>query len=146
MKGHLTAFCDFGILKTSKVERGCSAPRQSGEKGDCSLRRVSAPEMCPPARAAAVRLTVDNLRRFFASEIQIKRRYFMAQEEPADLVNEAMAIVYFLHEAMDALLHHTLKNHDSFNDETPFGLYLIFQSVEDRLEKALNIMIPDGGK
>lgn len=71
----------------------------------------------------------------------------MAQtKEPADLINEAMSIVYFLHEAMDALLHHTLKNHDRFNDETPFGLYLIFQSVEDRLEKALDIMIPEGGK
>lgn len=68
------------------------------------------------------------------------------EETAADLVNEAMAIVSFLHEAMDALLNYTLKNSDCFSDETPFGLYLIFQSVEDRLKRAMDILIPEGGK
>ena len=68
------------------------------------------------------------------------------EETAADLVNEAMAIVSFLHEAMDALLNYTLKNHDAFNDETPFGLYLCFYAAEDRLKKAMDILIPEGGK
>ena len=69
------------------------------------------------------------------------------EETAADLVNEAMAIVSFLREAMDALLNYTLKNSDRFDDETPFGFYLCFHAAEDRLKKAMDILIPEeGGK
>ena len=68
------------------------------------------------------------------------------EETAADLVNEAMAIVYFLHEAMDALLNHALKHSDCLYEETPFGVCLCFHAAEDRLKKAMDIMIPEGGK
>jgi len=77
----LTAFCDFGMLKTSKVVGGCSAPRQSGEKGDCSLRCIHAPERCLPARAAAVLRPWILSGVFLRLKIQNRRRFTMAQKQ-----------------------------------------------------------------
>lgn len=67
------------------------------------------------------------------------------EENALDLINEAEAIVSFLHEATDAFLSHTLKLSTNLYEKTPFGMHLIFSAVEDRLEKALKI-IEKGGK
>lgn len=145
MKGYLTYLKSSLYSEDVQILRASLGLRSDAERGVLVLRAVK-PE-CPANREAWAALNSRNNTRVFylPGKVQILRRCFMAQEEPADLVNEAMAIVSFLHEAMDALLNYTLKNSDCFSDETPFGLYLCFQSVEDRLKKALDIMTPEGG-
>jgi hypothetical protein len=131
----LTAPAGFGMLNTSKVQWGRPAPRNQGEKGVISFKGVSAPEMCLPARAAAVHWTVDSLRRFFASEIQNPVRCFMAQiNDLTDRLNVCKSKVSFLTDVFS-------QDHATdfrFSEDGLSGLYFILRDIEGEIEFIVN--------